>query len=160
MSLTRQSVRDPGASVQTCARSPRALPPRMSPARRGLPTPWSKEALGQGCIPTATERGCSQINCKCAGGPQSWLCCSSQGKPSRLSSCPDRTNLSPSSSWTLRREDRGQGKPPAPIAGDAHRDNKIPDLKRLKSRQDLCPTVKPHACLSHGDKNKSPLKIE
>lgn len=36
---------------------PVALLPRTSPARRGLPTPWHKDALGQGCIHTTAGGG-------------------------------------------------------------------------------------------------------
>jgi len=71
---------------------------------------------------------------------------------------PDRTNLSPPSLQMLPPAQRGWENPQHPWG--AHRDDKIPDLKRLISRQNLCPIVKLQACLSHSDKNKSPLKIE
>lgn len=145
---------------------PKALLPRTSPAHRGLPTPRNKDAWGQSCTHAATESGSKEkaevrlaINM-----PEDLKVVPAALHRRNLPGLhpPERTNLGPSSSWTLcpAREDRGQGKPPAPIPWDAHRDDKIPDLKRLKSRQDLRPTVKPQACLSHGDKNKSPLKIE
>lgn len=41
----------------------------LSAAHTALLTPWSKEALGQGCMHT-TMGLCN----KCTGGPQTWLC--------------------------------------------------------------------------------------
>lgn len=71
----------------------------------------------------------------------------------------DRTNPGPAPLFSY--PERMEGREiPALIPLDAHSDDKIPDLERLKSRKDLCPLVKPQASLSRGDKNKSPLKIE